>query len=259
MPKFSANLSMLFNEVDFIDRFRCAKECGFDAVEYMFPYDYSIASLQAQLQEYQLTQVLQNLPAGDWAGGERGIACLPDRISEFRDGVELAIEYARALNCPQINCLIGNTPLSVARDKVDEVVIENLRFAATALAKENIRLLIEPINKYDMPAFYLQDTRQALAIIDAVGSEDLYIQYDVYHMQRMEGELTQTIKTLLPKIGHIQIADNPGRHEPGTGEINYDYLLNALDSMNYNGWVGCEYKPKNATAAGLSWIKKYQR
>lgn len=259
MPKFSANLSMLFNEVDFIDRFRCAKECGFDAVEYMFPYDYSIASLQAELQKHQLTQVLQNLPAGDWAAGERGIACLPDRISEFRDGVGLAIEYARALNCPQINCLIGNTPLSVDRDKVDAVVIDNLRFAATALAKENIRLLIEPINKYDMPAFYLQDTRQALDIIEAVGSEDLYIQYDVYHMQRMEGELTQTIKTLLPKIGHIQVADNPGRHEPGTGEINYDYLLNALDSMNYSGWVGCEYKPKNTTAAGLSWIKKYQR
>lgn len=258
MPKFSANLSMLFNEVDFMQRFRCAKEQGFTAIEYMFPYDYSVQALRGALEENQLTQVLQNLPAGDWAAGERGIACLPGRESEFRDGVGLAVEYARALGCAQINCLIGNPDKSVAQNKTDEIVVANLSYAARELAKANIRLLVEPINKYDMPAFYLQTTRQALELMDWVASPNLFIQYDIYHMQRMEGELAQTMETLLQKIAHIQVADNPGRHEPGTGEINYDYLFRALDKMGYRGWIGCEYKPATTTAAGLSWIKQYQ-
>lgn len=258
MPKFSANLSMLFNEVDFMQRFRCAKEQGFTAIEYMFPYDYSVQALRGALEENQLTQVLQNLPAGDWAAGERGIACLPGRESEFRDGVGLAVEYARALGCAQINCLIGNPDKSVAQHKTDEIVVANLSYAARELAKANIRLLVEPINKYDMPAFYLQTTRQALELMDWVASPNLFIQYDIYHMQRMEGELAQTMETLLQKIAHIQVADNPGRHEPGSGEINYDYLFRALDKMGYRGWIGCEYKPATTTAAGLSWIKQYQ-
>jgi hydroxypyruvate isomerase len=258
MPKFSANLSMLFNEVDFMQRFRCAKEQGFTAIEYMFPYDYSVQALRGALEENQLTQVLQNLPAGDWAAGERGIACLPGREAEFRDGVGLAVEYARALGCAQINCLIGNPDKSVAQHKTDEIVVANLSYAARELAKANIRLLVEPINKYDMPAFYLQTTRQALELMDWVASPNLFIQYDIYHMQRMEGELAHTMETLLQKIAHIQVADNPGRHEPGTGEINYDYLFRALDKMGYRGWIGCEYKPATTTATGLSWIKQYQ-
>ncbi|WP_431223408.1 hydroxypyruvate isomerase [Serratia sp. L9] len=258
MPKFSANLSMLFNEVDFMQRFRCAKQQGFTAIEHMFPYDYSLPALRDALEEHQLTQVLQNLPAGEWEAGERGIACLAGRESEFRDGVGLAIEYARALGCGQINCLIGNPDNSIAQHKTDEIVVANLRYAAKELAKENIRLLVEPINKYDMPAFYLQTTAQALELISWVDSPNLFIQYDIYHMQRMEGELTQTMEQLLKKISHIQVADNPGRHEPGTGEINYDYIFSALDRMGYSGWVGCEYKPASTTVAGMSWIKKYQ-
>lgn len=258
MPKFSANLSMLFNEVDFLQRFRCAKEQGFAAIEYMFPYDYPLQTLKNALEENQLTQVLQNLPAGNWAADERGIACLPGRESEFRDGVGLAIEYAQGLGCAQINCLIGNPDNTVARHKTDEIVVANLGYAAKELAKANIRFLVEPINKYDMPAFYLQTTTQALELMDWVDSPNLFIQYDIYHMQRMEGELTQTMQKLLKQIAHIQVADNPGRHEPGTGEINYDYLFSALDNMGYSGWIGCEYKPATTTVAGMSWIKKYQ-
>lgn len=258
MPKFSANLSMLFNEVDFIQRFRHAQQQGFSAVEYMFPYDYPAAALRNALAEHQLTQVLQNLPAGDWAAGERGIACLPGREGEFRDGVGLAIDYAHELGCGQINCLIGNSDPSVSRHKTDELVMENLSYAAQALAKENIRLLIEPINTYDMPNFYLHGSRQAIDLIEQIGSPNIYLQYDIYHMQRMEGELTQTMERLLAKISHIQVADNPGRHEPGSGEINYDYIFSALDRMGYRGWVGCEYKPMTTTESGLSWIKKYQ-
>ncbi|AGP43341.1 Hydroxypyruvate isomerase [Serratia plymuthica] len=258
MPKFSANLSMLFNEVDFMQRFRRAKQQGFSAVEYMFPYDYPVAALRDELAAHQLTQVLHNLPAGDWAAGERGIACLPGREGEFRDGVGLAIEYAHALGCGQINCLIGNPDPTVSRHKTDEKVMANLSYAAQLLAKENIRLLIEPINKYDMPGFYLQDSRQAIELIEQIGSPNIYLQYDIYHMQRAEGELTQTLERLLANISHIQVADNPGRHEPGTGEINYAYLFSALDRMGYRGWIGCEYKPLATTESGLSWMTKYQ-
>lgn len=186
MPKFSANLSMLFTEVDFLQRFRRAKEQGFSAVEYMFPYDYPIAALRSELEAHRLSQVLFNLPAGDWAAGERGIACLPGREAEFRDGVGRAIEYAQALGCDRINCLIGNPDPAVGRHATDERVKENLRYAADTLARQNIRLLIEPINRYDMPQFYLQTSRQAIELIEAIGSPNLYLQYDLYHMQRME-------------------------------------------------------------------------
>ncbi|CQJ65024.1 hydroxypyruvate isomerase [Yersinia intermedia] len=258
MPKFSANLSMLFNEVDFIQRFRAARQQGFSAVEYMFPYGYAIDTLRNELAENQLVQVLHNLPAGNWEAGERGIACLPGREAEFRDGVGLAIEYARALGCQQINCLIGNPDSQVDADITDSLVVTNLRYAAKEMAKENIRLLVEPINKYDMPAFYLKNTHQALELMTRVGSPNLYLQYDIYHMQRMEGELIQTMQRLQDKIAHIQVADNPGRNEPGTGEINYDVIFNALDNMGYSGWIGCEYNPATTTVAGLSWVKKYQ-
>ncbi|MTD27005.1 hydroxypyruvate isomerase [Erwinia sorbitola] len=258
MPKFSANLSMLFNEVDFMQRFRLAKQQGFSAVEYMFPYDYPMDAIRKELDENQLTQVLQNLPAGDWAAGERGIACLPGRESEFRDGVGLAIDYAKKLGCGQINCLIGNVDPSLSQHHTDELVIANLSYAAQELADANIRLLIEPINKYDMPNFYLKTSQQAIELIEKIGNPNIYLQYDIYHMQRMEGELTQTMERLLAKISHIQVADNPGRNEPGTGEINYDYIFSALDRMGYSGWIGCEYKPKDTTESGLSWMKKYQ-
>lgn len=258
MIRFSANLSMLFTEYDFLERFAQAKKGGFNAVEFMFPYDYPKKRLRDELDRHELTHVLHNLPAGDWAKGERGIACLPARVAEFEDGVSSAIEYAKVLGNDKINCLIGKVPAGVDKEQVDQTLIDNLRFAAKSLAKEGIKLLVEPINPYDIPGFYLQGTRQALELIEQVGSDNLYLQYDIYHMQRTEGELAATIQKNLAKIAHVQIADNPGRHEPGTGEINYLYLLNYLDQIGYQGWIGCEYTPKNTTSAGLGWLKQYQ-
>jgi hydroxypyruvate isomerase len=259
MPKFAANLSMLFTEHDFLDRFGAAAAAGFAGVEYLFPYPYPKDALVEQLGRHGLVQVLHNLPAGDWAAGERGIACLPGRIGEFQDGVGQAIDYATALGCRQINCLAGIAPAGVPEAKVRETFIGNLRFAAKALAAHGIALLIEPVNTRDIPGFYLNRTAQALAIIDEVGADNLFLQYDVYHMQIMEGDLVPTIRKHLPRIRHIQIADTPGRHEPGSGEINFPYVLAAIDAASYNGWIGCEYKPAGRTEAGLSWFERYRR
>ena len=256
MPRFAANLTMLFTEVPFLDRFERAANAGFKAVEFLFPYAYPAAGLKQKLIDHQLELVLHNLPAGDWEAGERGIACHPDRVAEFRDGVARAIEYATILGAPQVNCLAGKAPPGVADELLRQTFVENLRYAATALQKAGIRLLIEPINTYDIPGFYLNRTAQALAIIDAVGSDNLYVQYDIYHAQRMEGELIATMQKHLARIGHIQLADNPGRNEPGTGEISYDHVFAALDRMGYSGWIGCEYKPATSTEAGLAWLER---
>lgn len=256
MPKFAANLTMLFNEVDFLDRFAAAAETGFKGVEYLFPYAWPAGELAEKLDQYGLVQVLHNLPAGDWAGGERGIACHPDRIGEFQDGVGRAIEYATTLGCKQVNCLAGITPAGADADKVFETFVANLRFAADKLAGAGIRLLVEPINTFDIPGFYLNRTAQAAAILDAVGSDNLFIQYDIYHAQRMEGELANTIAAHLPRIAHIQLADNPGRHEPGSGEINYAFLFDFIDRSGFDGWIGCEYKPAGDTRAGLAWRER---
>jgi len=257
MPKFAANLTMMFNEVDFLDRFDAAARAGFHGVEYLFPYAYKKEQLVERLQKHGLTQVLHNLPAGDWAKGERGIACLPDRIGEFQDGVGSAIEYASALGCKQLNCLAGIAPQGVVPDKLREIFVGNLKFAATKLASAGIRLLTEPINTRDIPGFFLCHTTQALEIIDAVASPNLSLQYDIYHMQIMEGDLATTLQRNLARIGHMQLADNPGRHEPGTGEINYPFLLQFIDKIGYSGWIGCEYKPAGTTTAGLGWVKPY--
>ena len=253
MPKLAANLTMLYNEVDFLDRFAAAAQSGFKGIEYLFPYAYPKEQLAGKLARHGLVQVLHNLPAGDWAGGERGIACLPDRVGEFQDGVGRAIEYATALGCRQVNCLAGIAPRGVDREKVDATFVANLKFAADKLGAAGIRLLIEPINTFDIPGFHLSRTQQALDTIRAVGSNNLYVQYDIYHMQRMEGELANTIKAHLPQIAHLQLADNPGRNEPGTGEINYRFLFGFLDAIGYDGWIGCEYKPKAGTVDGLGW------
>ncbi|MFY0989920.1 hydroxypyruvate isomerase [Halomonas sp. C05BenzN] len=254
MPKFAANLSMLFTEVEFLDRFEAAARAGFKGVEYLFPYDYPAETLKAKLDEHGLTQVLHNLPAGDWAAGERGIACHPDRVDEFREGVERAIEYATALGCAQVNCLAGIQPEGVSDDEARRTLVENLRFAADRLAAAGIRLLAEPINTRDIPGFFLNRTEQALAIFDEVGSDNLGLQYDIYHMQIMEGDLAPTIEKHLDRIAHVQIADNPGRHEPGTGEIHYPFLFAHLDRLGYGGWVGAEYKPATTTEEGLGWL-----
>jgi len=257
MPKLAANLSMMFNEVEFLDRFEAASDAGFAAVEYLFPYGYDKDELAEKLRANDLAQALHNLPAGDWDGGERGIACLADRTGEFQDGVGAAIEYATALGCPQVNCLAGIVPEGAERGALRQTFVSNLRFAASKLQEVGIRLLIEPINTRDIPGFFLQHTDQALSIIAEVASPNLYLQYDVYHMQIMEGDLTPTIEANLGSIRHIQIADNPGRNEPGTGEINYPFLLGALDEMGYEGWIGCEYKPLTTTAEGLGWARGY--
>jgi len=258
MPKFSANLTMMFNEVEFLDRFERASKAGFKAVEYMFPYEWSKEQLAGLLESNNLEQVLFNLPAGNWAGGERGIACIPGREGEFQDGVGKSIEYAKVLRCPALNCLVGLTPNGVAPDKVREAIIKNSRFAADALAKEGIRLLLEALNSKDIPGFYLVGSKQTIELIEEIDHPNVSFQYDIYHMQRMEGELTASITNLADKIGHIQLADNPGRHEPGTGEINFTNLFKAIDESGYQGWIGCEYIPATDTESGLGWLSEYQ-
>ena len=253
MPRFAANLTMLFAEMPFLDRFAAAKAAGFSGVEYLFPYDYDKADLREQLDEYGLIQGLHNLPAGNWATGERGIAILPDRVDEFRDGVARAISYAKALDCRQLNCLVGIAPRTADPFEMNEVLVENLRFAADALGRERIRLLVEPINTLDIPGFFLNKTEQAVQLIADVRSSNLFIQYDIYHMQVMEGDIARSLQKHLPRIAHVQLADNPGRNEPGTGEINYPFLFRHLDTLGYRGWVGCEYKPRTTTVDGLGW------
>ncbi|MDM0011570.1 hydroxypyruvate isomerase [Variovorax sp. J22P168] len=259
MPKFAANLTMLFNELPFMQRFEAAAKAGFEAVEYLFPYAYDRKELAAALRDNGLVQALHNLPAGNWEGGERGIACHPDRVPEFREGVARAIDYASALGCPQVNCLLGKLPEAVTAGDARRVVVENLRFAAKELEAAGIRLLIEPVNSFDIPGFCLTRTDQALSLIDEVGSANLLLQYDIYHAQRMEGELGATLTKQIARIGHIQLADNPGRGEPGTGEINYPWLFRHIDALGYAGWIGCEYKPRGATVEGLGWREALTR
>jgi hydroxypyruvate isomerase len=256
MPRFAANLTMLFNEVPFLERFEKAAQAGFTAVEFLFPYAWPAEEIQQRLAANGLTLVLHNLPAGDWDAGERGIACHPDRVEEFRAGVGKAIAYAKALGVPQLNCLAGKAPAGVDAAVLRKTFVENLRFAAAELKAAGLRLLIEPINTYDIPGFYLNRTAQALEILDEVGADNAFVQYDIYHAQRMEGELAATMQKQLARIGHIQLADNPGRNEPGTGEINYPFLFAHLDRIGYAGWIGCEYKPAAGTEAGLGWRQR---
>lgn len=255
MPKFSANLTFLYTEFDFLDRFAAAAKDGFSAVEYLEPYAYPADEIAALLQKHNLVQDLFNLPVGDWDKGERGIACLPDRVEEFKASVEKAITYAKVLGCKKVNCLTGISSQAATADTAEVTLISNLKYAAAKLANAGITLVFEPINTRDIPGYFVSDTSHAERIRDAVGSDNLFIQYDIYHMQIMQGDLIPTYERLKDKIGHIQIADNPGRHEPGTGEINYTNVLAALDRLGYEGHVGCEYKPKAGTTAGLSWMK----
>jgi len=254
MPRFSANISMLFTEHAFLDRFAAARDAGFEAVECQFPYDWPLEAVVRAREASGLPLVLHNLPAGDWARGERGIACHPDRVAEFESGVQRAIEYALALDCPQLNCLAGITPAGVSAEVAHSTFLANLRHAAQALEAVGLRLLIEPINTFDIPGFFLNRSAQALGLIDAVGAANLHVQFDLYHAQRMEGELAGTLARHLGRIGHLQLADNPGRHEPGTGEINFPFLFAHLDALGYPGWVGAEYVPRGGTVEGLGWM-----
>ncbi|BDP44403.1 hydroxypyruvate isomerase (plasmid) [Deinococcus aetherius] len=257
MTRFAANLTLLFQELPFLERFGAARQAGFTAVEYMFPYPYSPEELRDQLRQHGLTQVLFNLPAGDWAAGERGIAVLQGRQEEFRDGVARALTYVEALRGaqpPLVNCLVGKLPEGANADEARRVLVENLRYAASELARAHVTLLIEPINPHDIPGFFLRTPDQAAGLIAEVGADNLRIQYDLYHQQRTEGQLLDTFRRLQGQIAHVQLADVPGRHQPGTGEINYPFVLAALDREGYGGYVGLEYIPEGDTVGSLAWM-----
>lgn len=254
MPKLAANLSTLFTELEFPERFAAAAKAGFRYVEYQFPYQWEPADIAARARAAGVQVVLHNLPAGDFAKGERGSACLPGREREFRDGVERAIEYATAAGCPRLNCLAGLAP--PGRRHFD-VLVDNLRFAARKLGAAGLQLTLEPINTRTVPGFFLSRSAQAIEVLDAVGERNAGLQYDFFHMQIMEGDLAKSVERLLPRIGHVQIADVPDRHEPGSGEINFDFLLRHLDAIGYSGWVGCEYNPRGGTVEGLKWAQPY--
>ncbi|WAW11208.1 hydroxypyruvate isomerase [Oxalobacter vibrioformis] len=257
MPKLSANLSMLFTEVPFMERFDAAAKAGFKGVECQFPYAFDMEQIAERLKSNQLEMVLFNLPAGDWEGGDRGIAANPNRVSEFRDGVEKAIEAGKTLGVKQINCLGGIAPHGVPEARIYKTFVDNLAFAAGELKNAGIRLLVEPVNNLDVPGAYLSYTQKAIDMIRDAGSDNVFLQLDIYHMQRMEGELANTIKANIAMIRHMQLADSPGRHEPGTGEINYRFLFSFIDELGYDGWIGCEYRPKTTTTEGLGWIKAH--
>lgn len=254
MTTFAANLSTLYTDSPFLERFARARGSGFEHVEFQFPYEHDTDAIARALRENGLRAALFNLPAGDWKAGERGLAALPDRIEEFRRGVEQGIETARALGVPRLNCLVGARDPELAPGEQTRVMIENLRYAAQALAGHGIALLIEHLNPFDVPGFLLPTPSSAFLIQERVGSPNLFVQYDIYHAQRTEGELANTLQARLPRIGHIQLADNPGRHEPGSGEINFPFLLKYLDAIGYRGVVGLEYMPQAKTEDSFGWM-----
>jgi len=257
MPRFAANLTMLFTEAPFMERFALARAAGFTHVEYLFPYAFKAEDLKAELAKHALQQVLFNLPAGDWAAGDRGIGAVPGREAEFRAGVPKAIEYARVLGVPRLNCLAGKRVAGRSDADHWQTLVQNARFAATELASHGLELLIEPINRFDIPGFFLNRSGDTLRLLDEIGAPNVRLQYDVYHAQREEGELAATIAKQLARIGHIQIADNPGRHQPGTGEINFPFLFRQLDELNYPGYVGLEYVPSPNTAGSFGWLRDH--
>ncbi len=257
MPRFSANISMLFKEVEFPERFEAAARAGFKAVEIQFPYGWSMRQLGEIAQHAGVEVVLINIPAGDPEKGDRGLGCLPGRVAEFREGVAKAIEYSKALGSKQMNCLAGVAPPDVDGAKLRDTYVSNLRYAAGELARAGMTLLIEPINTRTIPGFYLNKSAQALALMDAVGAANLKLQYDLFHMRIMGDDLAKTIAANLNRIGHMQVADVPDRHEPGTGEIDFPGLFDLIDRLGYRGWIGAEYVPAGKTEDGLAWVKKY--
>ena len=257
MPRFAANLTFLFNEVPFLERFAEAAHAGFRAVEFAFAYEYRIAELVAQQQAHKLEVVLINAPPGDYAAGDRGLASLPGREHEFAASVANALQYAQALHCPRIHVMAGVVPQGVdmaERERRARTYVRNLRFACAEAAAQGVTILIEPINPRDFPGYLLTTQAQAHAIRTEVGAQNVKVQMDLYHAQIVEGDLTEKFRQYLPHIGHVQIAGVPGRHEPDVGEVNYAWLFKVLDEAKYEGYVGCEYRPANGTAAGLGWL-----
>lgn len=259
MPCFAANLSMLYNDVDFLDRFAAAARDGFQAVEYLFPYDFAPGQLGERLRTNGLQQVLFNAPPGDWDAGERGIACIPGREAEFAEGMELAIAYAQALACPRIHVMAGLKPAGASEAALRATYIANIRRAARLAAPHGIAILLEPINGRDMPGFFLSRQDQAHALVAEIAEPNVQVQMDLYHCQIVEGDLAMKIRQYLPtgRVGHIQIAGVPDRHEPDDGEVSYSYLFRLLDRLGYEGWIGCEYRPARGTSEGLGWLKPW--
>jgi hydroxypyruvate isomerase len=257
MIRLSANISTMFTEFPFLGRFEPAAISGFKGVEFWFPYQWGLDEIVEKLNKHSLEVVLHNSPPGDWEAGDRGIACIPGRDDEFRQSIDLGIRYAKALGCQLLHCPVGIAPIELPEAITRRTLVENLCFAAEATEREGIHLLIEALNSKRFPGFYLTHTQQAVELINEVGSNNLRILYDTFHMQIMEGNLATTIQDNLPYIGHIQIADNPGRHEPGTGEINFENLLRFIDEAGYSGWIGCEYIPLRDTRDGLKWAEHY--
>jgi hydroxypyruvate isomerase len=263
VPTFAANLSMLYNEHPFLDRFGAAAADGFDAVEYLFPYEHPAAELAARLKAHGLQQVLFNSPPGDWARGERGLACLPGREDEFRRGVARALEYARALGCPRVHLMAGLVPAGAERAALQATYVDNLAWAAAQ--SRDVDFLIEPINTRDIPGFFLNRQDHAHEIVSLVGAPNLKVQMDLYHCQIVEGDLAKKIEFYLPtgRVGHFQIAGVPERHEPDVGELNYPYLFTLIDRLGWDGFIGCEYRPRDSapggTTAGLGWLQPYRR
>ena len=258
MPRFAANLSMLYPQHDFLARFGAAASDGFEAVEYLFPYDFTAAEIKLRLEGFGLTQALFNAPPGDWANGERGIASLPGRESEFRSGFQKALEYAAVLGNDRIHVMAGLLPSEELRQKHHAVYLENLSHAAQEAAKVGITVLIEPINTRDMPGFFLNRQDQGQAVCKEVGADNLKVQFDFYHCQIVEGDVTSKLRRDFAGIGHIQIAGVPDRHEPNMGEVNYPWLFEEIDRLGYTGWVGCEYRPKGDTSEGLQWLRDWK-
>lgn len=257
MPQLAANLTMLFNEVPFMERFQAAGKAGIKSVEFLFPYDFGLENVKKEIKDNGLQLVLFNLPAGDWAGGERGIAADPARVKEFREGVDKAAAWAKELGSPRLNCLAGKKVDTSSLSEQRRTLVENLRYAAETLQKHDIILMVEPINHFDIPGFFLNTVAETLEIIDEVDMPNVYLQFDIYHTQRQEGEITAKLRRHMHQIGHIQIADNPGRHQPGTGEINYRFVLNELDRLGYNGFVSMEYVPQPDTLTSLRWVEEH--
>lgn len=254
MPKFSANLSFLFQDLPFYERLDAAAANGFRGVEYMFPYDYDVAELKRRLAANRLTQVLFNLPAGDFAKGERGIASNPTRVTEFRSGVDAAVKIAAELECTRVNALVGIAVPGLAAATARTTLVDNLRYAASALAAGGVTLVVEPLNRIETPGFLIGTTAEGLALIDEVGAPNVKLQYDIYHAQRVEGNIIATIRAHVARFGHVQIADSPSRNEPGTGELAYERILPVLDETGYDGWVGLEYRQSRPAPQSFSWI-----
>ena len=257
MPKLAANLSMMFNEVPFLDRFDAAAKAGFKAVEFLFPYDFPAAELKKRLDANGLTQALFNMPPGDWAGGERGLASLPGRQQEFRDSLNKALEYAEILDCKLIHCMAGIPPAGTSPVTAAALYASNLAWAGEEAKKAGRRLALEPINHRDMPGFHLNTVEQGAAVVDAIGIDKVGLQFDIYHCQVTQGDVTKRMEALIGRIVHMQIADVPARNEPGTGEIGWDFVLRRIDELGYQGWVGCEYRPAGETVAGLAWRTRF--